>query len=180
MAYLHTHQPHPIIHRDLKPSNVLRTHSGVWKVCDFGLSRLLPGKAMVDSYRLTGETGSYVYMAPEVYRHEEYSLKVDQYAFAMIAYQAFQGVRPFEGLRPMDAARAAATGRRPAELGRIPMPVRHLVVTSWSVNPAQRPRFSDVVSELSAFAMERGLNPQTHFTSFANAGAQCAAGCSVM
>lgn len=76
MAYLHGHQPNPIIHRDLKPSNVLLTAGGVWKVCDFGLSRLLPGKALTDRYHLTGETGSYVYMAPEVFRHESYSLKV--------------------------------------------------------------------------------------------------------
>jgi hypothetical protein len=30
------------------------------------------------------------YMAPEVFRHELYNHKVDQYAFAMIAYQLFQ------------------------------------------------------------------------------------------
>jgi serine/threonine protein kinase len=63
---------------------------GLWKVCDFGLSRLLPKKGAIhdDSYRMTGETGSYVYMAPEVFRHEAYNLKVDQYAYAMILYQA--------------------------------------------------------------------------------------------
>ena len=63
---------------------------GLWKVCDFGLSRLLPKKGAIfdDSYRMTGETGSYVYMAPEVFRHEAYNLKVDQYAYSMILYQA--------------------------------------------------------------------------------------------
>ena len=29
-----------------------------------------------DQYVMTGETGSYRYMAPEVYRHESYSEKV--------------------------------------------------------------------------------------------------------
>eukprot|EP00967_Tisochrysis_lutea_P043540 scaffold52606_cov21-Tisochrysis_lutea.AAC.6 len=29
-----------------------------------------------DTYKLTGETGSYRYMAPEVFRHEPYNLKV--------------------------------------------------------------------------------------------------------
>lgn len=47
-------------------------------------------------------------MAPEVFRHELYNHKVDQYAFAMICYQLFQGVPPFHSLDPVQAARAAA------------------------------------------------------------------------
>ncbi len=31
------------------------------------------------TYKLTGETGSYRYMAPECFRHEPYNLKVDVY-----------------------------------------------------------------------------------------------------
>lgn len=48
------------------------------------------------------------YMAPEVFRHELYNHKVDQYAFAMICYQLFQGMPPFFSLDPVQAARAAA------------------------------------------------------------------------
>ena len=39
-----------------------------------------------DKFQLTGETGSYRYMAPEVYRHEPYNVKVDVYSFSMIMY----------------------------------------------------------------------------------------------
>lgn len=39
--------------------------------------------------------GSYRYMAPEVFRHEPYNLKVDVYSFAMIVFQLFEcQVRP--------------------------------------------------------------------------------------
>jgi hypothetical protein len=39
---------------------------------------------------------------------------VDQYAFAMISYQLFQGQPPFWSLDPIQAARAAAQhGARP-------------------------------------------------------------------
>lgn len=56
----------------------------------------------------------YRYMAPEVFRHELYNHKVDQYAFAMICYQLFQGQAPYNSLDPVQAARAAATmGARP-------------------------------------------------------------------
>jgi hypothetical protein len=33
------------------------------------------------TYKLTGETGSYRYMAPEVFRHEPYNLKVGRKQF---------------------------------------------------------------------------------------------------
>ena len=35
-----------------------------------------PGDAFQEVYNYTGETGTYRYMAPEVYRHEPYNAKV--------------------------------------------------------------------------------------------------------
>lgn len=35
-------------------------------------------------------TGSYRYMAPEVFRHEPYNSRVDVYSFSMIVYQLFE------------------------------------------------------------------------------------------
>ena len=94
------------MHRDLKPANVMLSipEGGVAKIGDFGLSRtlapvrrqsrLLPSErrdskegSLEEMYVMTGETGSYRYMSPEVFRHESYNSKADCYAFAMIAYQ---------------------------------------------------------------------------------------------
>ena len=41
LAYLHNRKPSSIIHRDIKPTNVLMTRSGVAKLTDFGLGRIL-------------------------------------------------------------------------------------------------------------------------------------------
>ena len=53
---------------------------GTIKLADFGLSKSLPvnkhASYDLDSkFKLTGETGSYRYMAPEVFRHECYNFK---------------------------------------------------------------------------------------------------------
>jgi hypothetical protein len=66
MNYLHTCKP-PIIHRDLKPANLLIDHAGTLKISDFGLSKVRPepGKNETDTFTMTGETGSYRFMAPE-------------------------------------------------------------------------------------------------------------------
>ena len=77
LRYLHEHKPRPVIHRDLKPSNLLIDASGAAKIGDFGLARMIDiVKTLNESYVMTGETGSYRYMAPEVFRHEPYTEKV--------------------------------------------------------------------------------------------------------
>lgn len=95
MTYLHCRSPQPVIHRDLKPNNLMISSPRL-KIGDFGLSKTLSVRNrlpqdMSQAYNLTGETGSYRYMAPEVFRHEYYGTPVDVYAFSMIAYQMFQG-----------------------------------------------------------------------------------------
>ena len=54
--------------------------TGTIKLADFGLSKSLPvnkhaGYDLDSKFKLTGETGSYRYMAPEVFRHEPYNFK---------------------------------------------------------------------------------------------------------
>lgn len=87
LAYLHNRKPHCIIHRDLKPSNILLTSSYKAKIADFGISSLQAQSS--ECYKMTGETGTYRYMAPEVMKHMNYNTKVDIWSFGMIVYHIF-------------------------------------------------------------------------------------------
>lgn len=59
-----THARTPLAHIDVKPSNIFLDGAGHARLGDFGLARLLPASAAT----LTGETGTYLYMAPEMIR----------------------------------------------------------------------------------------------------------------
>ncbi|KZV31074.1 hypothetical protein F511_31384 [Dorcoceras hygrometricum] len=114
IAYLHS-EPNVIIHRDLKPRNILLVNSSAdhLKVGDFGLSKLIKVQHSHDVYKMTGETGSYRYMAPEVFNHWKYDKKVDVFSFAMILYQMLEGDPPMSNYEPHEAARYVAEGHRP-------------------------------------------------------------------
>ncbi|CAH1428784.1 unnamed protein product [Lactuca virosa] len=66
--------------------NVLQDEAGRLKVADFGLSKIAQEKD-VYGYKMTGGTGSYQYMAPEVYRRESYGKSVDVFSFALIIHE---------------------------------------------------------------------------------------------
>jgi tRNA A-37 threonylcarbamoyl transferase component Bud32 len=148
MAYLHN-GPNVIIHRDLKPRNVLMVNTNHLKVGDFGLSKLLKVKHAHDIYRLTGETGSYRYMAPEVFEHRSYDAKVDVFSFAMILYQMFEGVAPFANYEPNDAAKLVAKRDRPIFRARTyPAEMKELIEECWDHDGKKRPTFMDILNRL--------------------------------
>lgn len=47
---------------------------------------------------LTGETGTYVYMAPEMIRHELYTSKADVYSWGVLLAECLSQRPPYEGL----------------------------------------------------------------------------------
>ncbi|CAD7702248.1 unnamed protein product [Ostreobium quekettii] len=159
--------------------------TGCVKIADFGLSRSIKTKLytrhaqrdledikaaralgnrmmskdslseMTETYQMTGETGSYRYMAPEVFRHERYNSKVDVYAFAMICYQLFEGLPPFWEYDPVMAARAAAVEKQRPLWGyvsqhgqRIPDKMRKLIEDCWAEDFEKRPDFGEITERL--------------------------------
>ena len=155
MAYLHGRSPLPVIHRDLKPGNLMLTANRTLKIGDFGLSKTLSVRnklpqEMSQAFNMTGETGSYRYMAPEVFRHEFYGPAVDVYAASMIYYQLFSFQQPFAGRNPVDACRAASLEnlRPPIREGYMPPELAALVARMWDPLVKKRPSFLEIIAEL--------------------------------
>jgi hypothetical protein len=108
-----------IVHRDVKPENVLITREGRAVVTDFGLARVeLPVDP--DGSTLTGDggltsTGAVVgtpaYLAPEQLTGGPIDARVDQFAWAVMAWELLTGMRPFPSLAGarLDAIRAGVT-----------------------------------------------------------------------
>lgn len=150
MNYLHQHKPNPIIHRDLTPRNVLQDETGHLKITDFGLSKMALEKELYGSYKMTGGTGSYRYMAPEVYRRESYGKSVDVFSFAFIVYEMFHGGPSNRTEAPESVAdrRAYDDARPPLSSFVYPNEMKTLLQECWHKNPESRPSFEDIITQL--------------------------------
>lgn len=82
-----------IVHRDLKPENILLTQSGVVKISDFGVARLIGAQGVTQAGAMVGTPK---YVAPEYVETGECDHRGDLYAVGVIAYEMLSGVSPFK------------------------------------------------------------------------------------
>lgn len=71
-----------IIHRDIKPENIFVSSLGLFKLGDFGVSRIAEGATQGMSVK-----GTISYMAPEVYKGLPYNSSVDIYSLGVVLYK---------------------------------------------------------------------------------------------
>lgn len=137
--YLHEHKD-CIIHGNLRPKNLLQNEAGQLKVSNFGL---LGSKSHADG----GE--AYEYMAPEVYRKEQFDKNIDTFAFGLIVYEMYEGIQSTDGNPEALARRRAFDGVRPSfNATTYPPGMQELIAACWHKDPSKRPQFSEIIRQL--------------------------------
>lgn len=96
-----------LLHRDVKARNVLRERGGRIVLMDLGA-----GRTVHDAPAGINETGTPMYMAPELLGGESATVRSDLYGLGVVLYRLLTGRFPvtasdLEGLRSAHAARAA-------------------------------------------------------------------------
>ncbi|KAI3710096.1 hypothetical protein L2E82_39870 [Cichorium intybus] len=154
MNYLHENKPEPIIHRDLEPSNILRADSGHLKVADFGISELFKVTEKVKQEKLmTYHDTTWRYVAPEVFRNEDYDTKVDVFSFALILQEMIEGCQPFFMINEDDVPKAYVNNERPpfnAPSKSYAHGIKELIEECWHENPNERPTFRNIIPRLES------------------------------
>ncbi|XP_024518601.1 probable serine/threonine-protein kinase SIS8 [Selaginella moellendorffii] len=166
MQYLHELKPR-VVHRDLKPSNIFLDDGLHARVADLGFGRFLQD----DEKSLTGETGksfpfqvpslpfypgTYIYMAPEVIRHEPYdgssAYVVFVCSFGVILCELATGEPPYVELSsgPLQIALSVAyEDLRPAlPSNSTEKFLPELIEAAWHKKADQRPTFAEIVWRL--------------------------------
>ena len=104
---------------------------------------------MDGSYKLTGNTGSRRYMAPEVALEKRYDISVDVYSFGILLHELTSLEKPFEGYSASRHMKQVVMGgERPTldtpRTSWFPVQLHWLIQKCWSAAPSDRPTFSGV------------------------------------
>ena len=83
-----------ILHRDVKPENLLFSESGVVKITDFGIAKVVGGDATMAT-RAGEVLGTPAYMSPEQAKGSILTPATDVYATGVMLYELLSGHLPF-------------------------------------------------------------------------------------
>ncbi|MBX3185530.1 MAG: serine/threonine protein kinase [Labilithrix sp.] len=130
-----------VVHRDLKPRNLFcaRRPKGdeVWKILDFGVSKLDSGDGTLTRGQLIGTPA---YMAPEQARALHVGPRADIFALGVIAYRALTGSPPFWGDTNVEILFRVSHGMpvRPGDLAKLPPEVDMVLAIALAKDPGER------------------------------------------
>ncbi len=145
-----------LVHRDIKPENVLMTRDGRPIVTDFGLARhedvINPHAPTVASDPQLTQTGAIAgtpaYLAPEQLLGDPIDARVDQFAWAVMAWELLTGSRPFPIVFAVRVEAIRAGLQHPATL---PKHLFDALAKAMSASPSERfPSMRELIDAFKA------------------------------
>ncbi|MGN6741697.1 MAG: protein kinase domain-containing protein [Amnibacterium sp.] len=139
-----------LVHRDVKPGNILVLDTPgpvAAKLADFGIVAALDGTRLTATDTILGTAA---YLSPEQVQGAEVGTASDVYALGLVLLEALTGERAFPGGL---AESAIARLNRPPRLPPDASPrLASLLSAMTALDPAQRPRATEVAATLRALA----------------------------
>ena len=130
-----------VLHRDIKPENMLFASTGVLKVTDFGIAKVISGSGTVLT-RVGELIGTPAYIAPEQVLGGPLSAATDVYGVAAMLYELLAGVLPFPDAGEDMAVLFKHAYEQPVPLRDVapgvPEPVAAVVMRGLATEPADR------------------------------------------
>ncbi len=130
-----------VLHRDVKPENMLFAASGIIKVTDFGIAKVIGGPDTVVT-RDGDVLGTPAYIAPEQVRGGQLSPATDVYGLATVLYELLAGVLPFPEKAEQVAILFKHAYEQPVPLRDVtpdvPDPLAAVVMRGLATEPAER------------------------------------------
>jgi serine/threonine-protein kinase len=131
------------IHLDLKLSNILIDNLGRALIDDFGTSCL-----EIDDSRLTTDTGTVNYAAPEMFKASHSTNKADVFSLGLVLHEILIGPAVFpysrNDIEVMGRILAGDMPEIPAKCGQF---MQNLISRGWSLNPEGHPSFDEILDE---------------------------------
>jgi hypothetical protein len=140
MLHLHNHN---IIHRDLAARNILLSSTGVPKISDFGMSRVLTRED--EEGKTKTNIGPIRWMAPESIANRIYSKKSDIWSFGIVVWEIVARSEPHSKIDIFDAAiQIRDGGLVPTIPEDCPPLLRETMEMCWKQQADERPTFKEI------------------------------------
>lgn len=125
-----------VVHRDVKPANVLFDEAGNSYLADFGISVLSEEEEAID----LRSAGSPLYASPEQARDGAATAASDQYALAVVVWEALAGRAPFSGSSTTEVLQSkfTATVPRLSEFVAVPEALDEVLRRATAPHPDDR------------------------------------------